>query len=398
MKALFRNAAGAALTLSLGAVAFGQHYSQTNLVSNTSGVAPVTDPNLRNPWGLARNSSGAWWAADNNAGVSTLYNGAGVKNPLVVTIPPADPNNKQTPIGTPTGTFFNGSLTDFVLPQGVPAQFLFATLDGSIAAWNPKVGAADGPTNQSTHAMTVVKTTDGSVYTGLTSAFIGDHRYMYAANFAKGRVDVYDNAFHRVDLRKSDKEKGFDPFSLIGDILSNNSEPFEDNLLPRDYKPFNVQAIGNDIVVTYALETPGPGLGYVDIYSSDGHLLRRLEHGDFMNAPWGVALAPTDFGRFSHHLLVAQFADGGNTENAGVIAAFDLATGKFEGLVEDASGKPLSIQGIWSISPGNVAPANSDPAAAPAQQLYFTAVQNGDGGLFGYLTPVSTELVEGNGQ
>jgi uncharacterized protein (TIGR03118 family) len=262
--------------------------------------------------------------------------------------------------------------------------------------------------------MTMVRTTDGSAFTGLTSAFIGDKRYMYAANFSKGRVDVYDNAFHRVDLTKNENSKGFNPFDIIGDIESSNSAPFEDDQLPRDYYPFNVQAVGNDVVVTYALHEkdasgiPGPGLGYVDIYSSEGHLLHRLEHGDFMNEPWGVALAPTDFGRFSHALLIGQFADGGNTQNAGVIAAFDVTTGRFEGLLEDASGKPLSIQGLWSIRPGNTGPGplgpgnqqpgNSDPAAAPAQQLYFTAVQNSGGGLFGYLTPVSTELVEGDGQ
>ena len=170
--------------------------------------------------------------------------------------------------------------------------------------------------------------------------------------------------------------------------------------------PFNVQAIGNDIVVTYVLheegspfESDGPGLGFVDIYSSTGRLLRRLEHGDWLNAPWGVALAPLDFGRFSHDLLVGQFAGGGGTQSSGYIAAYDLATGKFEGLLQDASGKPLAINGIWAISPGNVSPGNSDGSAAPAAQLYFTAGPNhGSEGLFGYLTAVSSELTEGNDQ
>jgi uncharacterized protein (TIGR03118 family) len=170
--------------------------------------------------------------------------------------------------------------------------------------------------------------------------------------------------------------------------------------------PFNVQAIGNDIVVTYVLheqgspfESDGPGLGFVDIYSSTGRLLQRLEHGDWLNAPWGVALAPLDFGRFSHDLLVGQFAGGGETQSSGYIAAYDLATGKFEGLLQDTSGKPLAINGIWAISPGNVSPGNSAAAAAPAAQLYFTAGPNqGSAGLFGYLTAVSPELTEGNDQ
>jgi len=170
--------------------------------------------------------------------------------------------------------------------------------------------------------------------------------------------------------------------------------------------PFNVQAIGNDIVVTYVLheegspfETDGPGLGFVDIYTSSGRLLQRVEHGDWLNAPWGVALAPLDFGRFSHDLLIGQFAGGGDTQSSGFIAAYDLATGKFDGLLQDASGKPLAINGIWALSPGNVSPANSDAAAAPAAQVYFTAGPNhGSGGLFGYLAAVSSELTEGNAQ
>lgn len=167
-----------------------------------------------------------------------------------------------------------------------------------------------------------------------------------------------------------------------------------------------MQAIGNDIVVTYVLheegarfETDGPGLGFVDIYSTTGRLLRRLEHGDWLNAPWGIALAPLDFGRFSHDLLIGQFAGGGDTQSSGFIAAYDLITGKFEGLLQNASGSTLTINGIWALSPGNVNPNNSDTAAAPAAQVYFTAGPNhGSGGLFGYLTPIPAELVEGNDQ
>jgi len=402
MKMSLRFTAGALLVLTMQAVCFAQHYTQTNLVSSTSGVAPVTDPQLVNPWGLSRSSSSPWWISDNATGLSTLYNGAGAKQSLVVTIPQADPNNKNTPIGTPTGTIANSSPTDFLLAPGKPAAFLFSTIDGTIAAWNPTVAVAQGAAPPSTQAVTVVKTSDGSSYTGLTSAFIDGKRFLYAANFTKGRVDVYDNAFHPVDLSK----QHFNQDSADHGSGNSVENPFVDEKLPHSYVPFNVQAIGNDIVVTYVLhedgsrfETDGPGLGFVDIYTSSGGLLQRLEHGDWLNAPWGVALAPLDFGRFSHDLLIGQFAGGGDTESSGFIAAYDLATGKFDGLLGDASGKPLAINGIWALSPGNVSPANNDAAGAPAAEIYFTAGPNhGSGGLFGYLTAVSTELTEGNSQ
>jgi uncharacterized protein (TIGR03118 family) len=393
MKMSLRFMAGAILALNMGAACFGQHYTQTNLVSNAAGVAPVTDPQLINPWGISRGSGSPWWVSDNATGFSTLYNGAGAKQSLIVTIPPADPTNKNTPTGTPTGTIANSSQTDFLLAPTKPALFLFSTIDGTIAGWNPGVVA--------TVAVTVFKATDGSSYTGLTSAFIDGNRFLYAANFTKGRVDVFDNAFHPVDLSKEHLNEN------SSDRDGHSSEnSFVDENLPRDYVPFNVQTIGNDIVVTYALhmegarfETDGPGLGFVDIFTSDGRLLQRLEHGDWLNAPWGVALAPLDFGRFSHDLLVGQFAGGGDTQSSGFIAAYDLATGKFDGLLQDASGKPLAINGIWALSPGNVSPANNDATAAPAAEVYFTAGPNhGSGGLLGYLTAVSTELTEGNDQ
>jgi uncharacterized protein (TIGR03118 family) len=387
MKTLLRTTVNTVFVLFICTAAFAQHYTETKLVSNTSGVAEVTDPQLVNSWGLARASGSAWWASDNKTGFATLYNGPGVKQSLVVTIPPADPTNKQTPIGSPTGVISNGSQTDFLLAPGKPAAFIFVTADGTIAGWNPNVALAQGAAPPSTHAVTVVKTSDKSVYTGLTTGFVEDKQYLYAANFGKGRVDVYDNAFHPIDLDGED-------------------EPFVDNYLPRNFVPFNVQNIGDNIVVTYALhqpgdhnETDGPGLGYVDIYSTRGRLLQRLEHGIWLNAPWGVALAPLDFGRFSHHLLVGQFAGGGTTESSGFIAAYDLATGKFDGLLQDASGAPLAINGIWALSPANVAPSNADPDEAPAAEVYFTAGPNNrTGGLFGYLNAVSTDLTEGNDQ
>ena len=403
MKTLWRFGANTTLTLIISVACFGQHYNQTNLVSNTSGVAPVTDPQLINPWGLSRSSGSPWWVSDQATGFSTLYNGPGAKQGLIVTIPPADPTNKSTPIGSPTGTIANGSKTDFLLAPGKPAAFLFSTIDGTIAGWNPAVAVAQGAAPPSTLAVTVVKTTDGSSFTGLTSAFVNGKRFLYTANFTKGRVDVYDSTFRAVRVSKKHSGDDFNNDDNQG-FFSEHS--FVDERLPEHYVPFNVQAIGNDIVVTYALhegsspfETDGPGLGFVNVYTSSGQLLRRLQHGDWLNAPWGVALAPLDFGRFSHDLLIGQFAGGSDTQSSGFIAAYDLATGKFDGLLEDTSGKTLAINGIWSLSPGNVSPTNNDPAAAPAAEIYFTAGPNhGSGGLFGYLTAVSTELTEGNAQ
>ncbi len=406
MKLIPSLTAGVTVALSLSPSVFAQHYTQTNLDANTTGSAAAVDPQLVNGWGISRGPGTAWWVSDQGTGVATLYNGPGTKQSLVVTIPKSNPADQTFPHGTPTGTIFNGSTTDFLIAPQKQAVFLFATLDGSIAAWNPTVGVAQGANPPSTNAMTMARGAAGSGYTGLTAATIDGQRYLYAANFLKGRVDVFDNAFKPVTL--NDKGRGHhDHFFEDQGIFDNDDKPFTDDRLPRNYVPFNVQTVGNDIVVTYALhfagnpfETPGPGLGYVDIYSSDGRLLLRLEHGDWLNAPWGVALAPLDFGKFSHCLLVSNFAAGGTTQSAGFISAYDIATGKFVGLLEDTSGKPLAINGIWGISFANAATASSyDAHAAPAAELYFAGGPNqGSAGIFGYLVPVPAEQVQGNDQ
>lgn len=405
MKFFSQLAASVTLTMSLSSAVLAQHYTQVNLDANVSGVAEATDSQLVNGWGLARGSGSVWWVSDEATGLATLYDGPGTKQTLVVTIPKSNPKDKTSPNGTPTGIISNGSKTDFLLAATKPAIFIFSTLDGTIAGWNPTIGVAPGSNPPSTNAVTVVRTTDGSGFTGLTAASIDGKRYLYAANFLKGRVDVFDNSFKLVKLKGDDH--GHDPYFDDGRFFGDNDRPFSDERLPRNFVPYNVQAIGNDIVVTYALhfpgepfETPGPGLGYVDIYSSTGRLLHRLEHGDWLNAPWGVTVAPLDFGRFSHDLLVANYAAGGTTQSAGFISAYDLATGKFDGLLEDAHEKPLSINGIRSVSFANGSTASSfDPDEAPAAELYFTAGPNqATEGLFGYVIPVSTELIQGSAQ
>lgn len=391
MKNLLRLAIGGSIALSMGAVAFGQHYTQVNLVSNISGEAPTTDTSLVDAWGISRTVTSAWWVDNAITGVSTLYNGAGVKNSLVVTIPP-NLLKKISKTGLPSGTISNTSTTDFILSNGLPAEFLFATLDGTIAAWNSTIGLPPGAAGSSTRAVTVISTKDGSAYTGFTSSTVEQARFLYAANFSLGRIDVYDNSFHLVHLN--------------GDHPTSENTSFVDPNLPNNYAPFNVQAIGNNIVVTYATKDStgraqgGPGLGYVDIYSSAGQLLLRLDHGDQLNAPWGVALAPNDFGDASHELLIGQFAGAGTTENSGTIAAYDITTGHFLGQLKNAAGAPIAINGLWSLSFGNATSTGDyDPAGAPGAQMYFSAGPKSESqGLFGYLKPVASDLIDGNDQ
>jgi uncharacterized protein (TIGR03118 family) len=393
MQALKNFIVGASLVLSVGSVALGQNYTQVNLVSNTSGVAPNTDPSLVNAWGMSRSTTSDWWVSDNKTGLSTLYSGNGTKNSLVVTIP-ANVNNKNTKIGSPTGLIFNGSPVNFVLSNGLAAAFIFSTIDGTIAAWNPTIALAPGAQAPSTHAVTVATTKDGSAYTGLTSSFVGNTRVLYAANFALGRVDAYDDSFHIFELNGKHPR---DPQNV----------PFSDPQIPSNFSPFNVQAIGNNIVVTFAMHEQGsaksiagPGLGYVDIFTTGGALVQRLDGGDQLNTPWGVTLAPQDFGSFSHDLLIGQFAAGGTTQSSGFIAAYNPTTGHFDGLLKDENGAPISINGLWSLNFGNAsAPGSFDAAGAPGAELYFTAGPNGGtAGLYGYLKPLAADQVQGSDQ
>ena len=338
---------------------FAQHYVQKNLVSNVPGLAATTDPSLVNPWGLSRSSGSPWWISDNGTGLSTLYDGTGTTIPLVVTIPAA----VQGQTGNPTGTIYNGS-PDFALSPGLPAVFLFCTEDGTISGWNSKV--------QPTSAVIMVNTKDGSSYKGMTSAFVRGQHYLYAANFTKGRIDVFDSQFKPARLRE---------------------EQFSDEDLPSGFSPYNIQLIGENLYVVYAQPqssghdaNAGPGLGMVIVFSKTGKKLMRLQGGDHMNEPWGVTLAPSDFGRFSHDILVGQFGSG-------QIAAFNSVTGAFEGLLVDEAGKPIVIPGLWGLSFGN------NGRAGAGNVLYFAAGINDEAdGLFGTLTPVAAEQIAGNDQ
>lgn len=317
-------------------------YVQTNLVSNIPGLAAVTDPQLRNPWGISFGPTTPFWISDANAGVTTLYNGLGVKQGLVVTIP--GPGGAVP--GVPTGQVFNNT-SAFGMAGGT-ARFMFASATGNIAGWNPGLG---------TVAANVVLGPQGSSYTGLAIGGTGASSRLYAANFGLGRVDVFDGSFAAV------------------------SGGFVDPTLPAGYSPFNVQNVGGDIVVTYAIFNPatgedldGAGHGIVDVYDADGTLLRRVATMGALNSPWGVALAPSAFGPFGGALLVGNLGDG-------TINAFDFFSGMMLGTISDINGNPLANDGLWGIQFGN-GQATADP-----NSLYLAAGINDErDGLFARIT------------
>jgi len=351
----------ASVALILSGAAFAQHYQQIDLVADSKSVSSTAtiDPNLVNAWGVARSSGSPWWVSDNGTGLSTLYDGTGAIVPLVVTIPP--PMNGAPP-SAPTGTVFNFTPA-FRLKSGKPAVFLFATENGTISGWNPGVD----PTNA---VVKVDNSQAGAIYKGLAIARKNDIKRLYTSNFATGKVEMYDG--------------NFEPVVIAG--------AFQDSSLPANYVPFGIQNVGGNIVVTFARRKPGSededhgaGLGYVDVFDLDGSLLLRLEHGSFLNAPWGIALAPSDFGTFSHRLLIGNFGDG-------TIQAFNLVSGKREGRLLNADGTPLSIDGLWALSFGGDGTRNGAPTNGLATELFFTAGPNDESdGFYGKITPVASE-------
>jgi uncharacterized protein (TIGR03118 family) len=326
----------------------GGFYQQTNLVSDIPGMAHFTDANLVNPWGLSHSPTSPWWVSDNGMGRSTLYNGSGqafpVGSPLVVTIPPPAGGTSSAP----TGNVFN-STTDFAVSTGNPARFIFAAEDGTISAWNPQVNV--------THAILKAdNSASGAVYKGLALASNDEGNFLYASNFHAGTVDVFDANFNQVQLEGS----------------------FTDHNLPDGFAPFGIQNINGKLYVSYALQNAekhddvaGPGNGYVDVYDTEGNLLRRLISKGKLNSPWGMALAPGNFGRFSNALLVGNFGNGR-------INAYNLHTGDFLGTLRDKNGGPIAIEGLWGLAFGNGA------LAGEKDELFFTAGINDEAdGLFG---------------
>lgn len=344
--------AGTACLITVAAHA--QQFTQTNLVSDGAVPAAVTDPNLVNPWGVSYSPSGAFWVSDTGKNVSTLYDGTGAIQPLVVPI--ASPAGSTAP-ALPTGQVFNPT-SGFVVSNGSkkgPAIFLFADIAGTITGWNPSVSSS---------ALNVVDNSSRkAVYLGLAEFTNATGSYLLATNFASGMVEVYNSAFKQVAAFRDQGGKGV-------------------STIPASYSPYNVAVVGGHIFVTYAkvdtvngTEKVGPGLGFVDEVSLTGKLIRRVAGHGVLNAPWGMAQAPASFGRFANALLVGNFGDGR-------ISAYHFQTGRFLGQLVTDKQTYFAEPGLWSILPGN------GGSAGDTSTLYFSAgIQHEAHGLFGSLSP-----------
>jgi uncharacterized protein (TIGR03118 family) len=323
-------------------------FVQTNLVSDIPGLAQVTDPNLLNPWGLTASSNSPFWVANNVSGTATLYNGQGGIVPLVVNIP----TNTPGIVGSPTGTVFNTLGSGFNVSETVDgttktgsSAFLFDTEDGIIAGWSPGVDRANA---------LIAVNNPGAGYTGLAiGTDSAGQTLLYAANFVQGTIEVFDQNFQAVTS------------SLAGS--------FQDAQIPAGYAPFNIQNLNGQLYVEYAQFARGAGNGFVDVYSTDGVLEQRLVQQGVLNAPWGVTIAPSNFGSLSNDLLVGNFGDG-------QINAFDPNSGQFLGQVTLGNGQPFQEGNLWALQFGN------GSGSGATNTLYFTAgIRGQQHGLFGSL-------------
>lgn len=309
-------------------------YIVRNLVSDITDLADNTDPNLKGAWGISESATSPFWISDAGTGLSTLYNSSGGVIPLVVTIPASKAGATQ---GTPTGTVYNGT-QGFTVATGDPATFIFDTLDGTISGWNSTV-------NKGSALVMVDNSSAGAIYTGLAIATNGTNTYLYAANFFAGTIDVFDS--------------NYKPVTLAG--------AFVDSKLPAGYAPFNIQALGGNLYVAYALQNTdknfavtGASIGYVDVFDTSGTLLHQLVAGGKLNAPWGLAFAPSSFGDYANDLLVGNFGDG-------TINVFDSTSGAFIATLNNVYGTPIVIPNLWALQAGN------GGSGGDINAVYFTA-------------------------
>jgi uncharacterized protein (TIGR03118 family) len=325
------------------AYAAASSYTQTNLVSDQSGVAVHTDADLVNAWGLTARPTSPWWVSDNGTSVSTLYLADGTK----VLLANGTVSHVKVP-NNPTGAVAN------LGPNFGGGLFLFSTEEGKILYWNPAVSVTDAQVG-------VSHSDAGAVYKGL--AIAGTDR-IYATDFHNGRVDVFDGSFHAVNVAGA----------------------FTDPGIPSGYAPFGIQNINGTIFVTYAKQdefahddVAGQGHGFVDRYSTSGTFLGRVATHGQLNSPWGLAMAPADFGRFSGDLLVGNFGDG-------QISAFEpQSDGSYElvGQLRTTGNKVVTIDGLWALQFGHDSANNGS-----SKTLFFTAGPDGEShGLFGRITP-----------
>lgn len=323
------------LVLMLSGAALAQSYAVSYLDSNLTGKAKHLDALLQNPWGIAYAPGGAFWVADEKDGWSTLYDGSGNPQSLQVIVPPSS----GTGSGTPTGMVYNGS-TEFAIDTWV-SVFLFATLDGTISGWS----SFDPST-----ALIAVRQA-GARYTGLAITSHASGNSLYAADFANNKVDVYDGNFNLV-------------------------KSFTDSTIPAGFAPFGIQDIAGQLYVTYSSTTGGVG-GYIDIFGEDGTFVKRFAQGKPLNQPWGVALAPKNFGPLSGALLVS------NNITGGTINGFNPSTGKPVGTIKNAGGTAIAISGLWGIEFGGGSALNGR-----TNQLFFAAGPGDTNGIFGVINPV----------
>jgi uncharacterized protein (TIGR03118 family) len=303
-------------------------YAIERLVSDKSARARTVDRRLVNAWGVASSPTGPWWTANEASASSTLYDGAGRKVSLSVSV-----------AGGPTGVVYHGGDGFLVSAGGAsdPARFVYACEDGMLRAWTPTV-----PTSWSTQAVVVVdEAAEAAVFRGI--AIAGEH--IYATDFHNARVDVYDSRWHRVVRRGS----------------------FIDRSIPDWYAPFGIRAIDNRIFVTYVWRAPvngndAPTGGYVDEFDLAGNLVAQVAHKGALNAPWGLTWAPQSFGRFGGDLLVGNFGDGR-------INAYRRsgAGWQHDGTLNDVHGRPLVVNGLWGLAFGN------DGSAGSTDTLFFTS-------------------------
>jgi uncharacterized protein (TIGR03118 family) len=349
-----------------GAASVKGDFDWFNLVSDIAGVADHTDPNLVNSWGLAINpvkKTPFFWVADNGTGLATVYQPDGTIVSLVVTIPPTSADTGTPPTAAPTGIVFNSSKTAFLLSNNQPATFIFDGEDGGISAWN-------GALKPITQAVLVVDNsnpdpTKSSVYKGLALANrTTGGLTLYAANFHNGTVDVYDSNFKKA--------------TISGTFTDPNPPPVPNGAV--GWAPFDIVNIGNFLYVSFAAQNAvkhddvgGPGNGFVDVFDTEGNLMKRLITQGNLNSPWGMAHVPKHFGQLNDTiLLVGNFGDG-------LINAYDIRNGTFVAQLQHRKGQPLAFNGLWSL-------------LFLGNQLYFTAgIVDESHGLFGVIVPANKE-------
>jgi len=348
----------AALSLAIPAAAQTKPniYVQHNLVSDVPGLADVTDPNLVDPWGISMSATSPFWVSDAGKSRSTLYNGAGTITAVVVAIPAGSKGPANASV---TGQV-NNNTAAFILANGTKASFIFATEDGTISAWNSGTAASIFVDNSGA----------GAVYLGLAIGTSDKGPVLYAPNFKTGAIDVFDGKFA--------------PITLAGN--------FTDPTLPAGFAPFNIWNLGGKLYVMYAKQngaktrdTAGAGNGFVSTFDLNGNFLKRIVSNSVLNSPWGVAIAPANWGAFGGALLIGNFGDG-------TINAFDQTTGATLGALQDKTGAPLVNRGLWAVTFGN------GGNGGDVNTLYFAAgIQGETHGLLGAIAPPSGILSVVNG-